>query len=131
MERSMQDGGNNYGTSIGVEFIAIKDQLEIEISTTYLGSNHPRQLSQEILFKIPFDLTPSLEFDLGVGPQFGRLFDNQNGASNQIGASFAAELMYWPTKKFGYYINPEFGFGLGSSSGERSFGLSVGVLVGW
>jgi len=128
MERSLSDRTNNYGTSFGVEFVAIKDELEIELSTSWLGSSSPRQLSEEVIFKRPLSLTSELELDLGLGLSFGRRYNYSSSNANQVGGVFSAELMWWPTKKFGYYLNPQYNLGFGSSMGDRGIGLSAGVL---
>ncbi len=64
-----------------------------------------------------------------VGPQIGRKYRGVDTGTS-FGVAFALDLMFWPTKNIGWYISPEFGYGIGKSNGERSIGASVGIEFG-
>jgi len=115
---------------VAVEFTPIEDVLEVEVGTTLLNSAGQRELGGEVLFKKPFRLSPTSELMIGVGPQVGRKLQGADSGTS-IGMAFALDLMFWPTKKIGWYFSPEYGYGLGNSKGEKSIGASVGILISW
>jgi hypothetical protein len=44
---------------------------------------------------------------------------------------FVLDFMFWHTKRVGWYVEPSYGYGLRKSRGERSYGGSAGILIGW
>jgi len=126
MEKNTVDGSKAYGTSLAFEFTAIEHQLEIEIGAQYLSSSNPKELGAQLIFKKPFELAKDIELGVGLGPAIWR---KTSSTSNnlQSGVAFVADLMFWTTKKVGWYLSPSYTYGA-SSGGERVIGLSVGLL---
>jgi len=126
VDKSTFNGKTTYGSSIAVEFTAIEHQLEIEVGAQYMSSASPQVMGSQIIFKKPFQLAPTVELGLGLGPNMSRKV--RAGDSHwQTGIAFSADLMVWPTKKLGWYASPEYVHGLNSRS-DRSLGLSIGLL---
>lgn len=125
LDRSLTDKKTTYGSSIGLEFTAIENQLEIEVGAQYLSSSSPQVLGAVVLFKKPFELSKGVELEIGLGPSISRKMNSLG--SWQPGITFSPELMIWPTKKIGWYISSEYTRGLGKEA-EKSVGLSIGLL---
>ncbi len=130
VERNLNNKTSNFGSTVAIEFTPIEDVLEVEVGATLLNSAGQRELGEEILFKKPFRLSPTSELMIGMGPQVGRKLQGTDSGTS-IGMAFALDLMFWPTKKIGWYFSPEYGYGLGNSKGEQSIGASAGILFGW
>jgi hypothetical protein len=127
-EKIVSEATSNVGPTASVEFLVIEDLLEIELGTQYLSSSYPHTLGGQILFKKPFEVTHNIELMVGAGPAITHA---TSGASpiNQYGISFALDLMVWTSKEMGWFISPEYNYGVGASS-ERSIGLSLGLMFG-
>ena len=125
LDRSLTDKKTTYGSSVGLEFTAIENQLEIEVGAQYLSSSSPKVLGAVVLFKKPFELSKGVELEIGLGPSISRKVSPSGGW--QSGITFSPELMIWPTKKMGWYISSEYTRGLGKEA-EKSVGLSIGLL---
>jgi len=78
-----------------------------------------------LLFKKPFTLSNTVEFMVGVGPEW--MFTRE-------GAKFAGEaaldFMFWPLpeRKLGWFLEPSYSYSF-SSGHEQSLGVSVGLLI--
>jgi hypothetical protein len=129
VERNLSNKTSNSGSTIAVEFTPIEDVLEIEVGATSLNSAGQRELGGEVLFKKPYHLSSTTEIMIGVGPQIGRKYQGVDTGTS-FGVAFALDLMFWPTKNIGWYLSPEYGYGVGKSNGERSIGASVGIEFG-
>lgn len=126
IERNLNNKTSSSGGTMAVEFTPIEDVLEIEVGATVLRSAGQRELGGEILFKKPYSLSPTTEFMIGIGPQVGWKYQGTDTGTS-FGIAFALDLMFWPAKSIGWYIGPEFGYGIGKNSGERSIGASIGI----
>jgi hypothetical protein len=128
MEKASPNGSKSYGTSLAFEFIAIENQLEIEVGAQYLSSSRPKEMGAQIIFKKPFELAPNVELGLGLGPAFSREIGSPSNTIKK-GITFAADFMFWNTKRVGWYLSPGYTYGIGANS-EKSFGVSIGLLFG-
>jgi hypothetical protein len=129
-ERNLNDRTSNFGGSVGVEVTPIEEWLEIEAGATLLTTGGRREIEGDVLFKKPFRLSSTAEFMVGLGPQASRKLYGE-GRGTSIGLEFILDFMFWPTKNLGWYFEPGYGYGIGNSKGERSFGGSVGILFGF
>jgi hypothetical protein len=79
-----------------------------------------------ILFKKPFSLSDKVEFMVGAGPQWSQTI---NG-TGKLGAEFALDFMFWPTRdrKYGWFVEPSYSYSF-SSEHEQSLGVSFGLLI--
>jgi len=128
-EWGINGGGSSFGPVAAVEFTAIKSWLEIETGVTTLFSQRQAEWDADFVFKKPLDLSPSVEFEPGIGPVWihtvggGRTID-------AIGAEAVADFMFWPTpdRKYGWFLEPSYTSSFGTSH-EQSFGVSAGLLI--
>jgi hypothetical protein len=63
-------GPSAFGPSVAVEFIVIKDWLEIEAGVAPLFRRGRVEWDTGVLFKKPFTLSNQVEFMIGAGPQW-------------------------------------------------------------
>ena len=82
-------GGYSFGPTAAVEFEPIKNYLVIEAGITPFFDNtgHP-DWDFDLLFRRPFDLSKTVEFEPGIGPSLS--------SSGQVGAVASFEFMIWP-----------------------------------
>ncbi len=130
VESNLGNKTSSSGSTVSAEFTPIEDALEIEVDATLLNSSGQQELGEEVLFKSPYRLSSTSELDIGVGPQFGRKLQGSDSTTS-FGMALALEFMFWPSKEIGWSFNPEYGYGLGNSKGEQTFGASIGILFGW
>lgn len=120
--------GSSYGGTVSVEFTPIKNWLEIETGVTGLLGRGQTEWDTDFVFKKPFDLSPSVEFEPGIGPVWihtigaGRITD-------AIGAEAVADFMFWPMpdRKYGWFFEPSYTYSFGNGH-DQSFGISAGLL---
>ena len=123
------NGGSSYGPTAAVEFTPIKDWLEIETGVTTLFSRGQSEWDTDFVFKKPFDLSPTVEFEPGIGPVW--IHTSGDGrATDALGAEAVADFMFWPTpdRKFGWFLEPSYTYSF-SYGREQSFGVSAGLLI--
>jgi hypothetical protein len=126
-EWGLNGGGPGFGPSAAIEFTPIKNWLEIETGVQTLFSHGQTEWDTDFVFKKPFDLWPTVEFEPGIGPVWVRTVSGGR-TTNAIGAEAVAEFMFWPTpdRTFGWFLEPSYTFGTGR---EQSLGVSAGLLI--
>jgi hypothetical protein len=125
---SLNGGSSSFGPTAAVEFTPIKDWLEIETGVSPMFGRGRTEWDTDFVFKKPFDLSPKIEFEPGIGPVW---MHTPGGATTDgIGAEAVADFMFWPTRErtYGWFLEPSYTYSF-SSGHEQSFGLSVGLLV--
>lgn len=121
--------GSSFGPVAAVELTPIKNWLVIEPGVTTLFSRRQTELDTDFIFKKPFDLSPTVEFEPGIGPVWmhtvgsGRITDS-------VGAEGVFDFVFWPTsdRKFGWFLEPSYSYFF-SSGHEQSLGVSGGLLI--
>ena len=129
-ERDLKNKSTSYGASLSVEKTLIDEWLEVEAGVARLNAAGRREMEIGFLFKKPFTLAPTAELMAGCGPQVTRKLDGQ-GRGTTLGAECVLDFMFWPARNVGWYVEPSYGFGLGSRKDERSLGGSAGLLIRW
>ena len=127
--RNVTGGASSFGPSVAAEVTPIEKWLELEVGTTALFRRHSTEWGADLLFKKPWDLSPKVEFMLGLGPEW--VHSNQYGkTTNSVSVEAMADLMFWRSAKhrFGWYLEPtyEYNFARGH---EQSVGLTAGLLI--
>ena len=122
-------GGSSYGPNLGVETTPIPDILELEADVTPYFSHGHTEWDSDFLFKKPFDLTDTLEFMAGIGPEWDHAVSHGT-VTDTFGAELAGDFMYWPMpeRKFGFYLEPTYGYSFGREH-EQSISVSIGLLI--
>jgi hypothetical protein len=128
-ERGLSNGGFGFGPTLAVEFTPIERWLEIEAGVTPLFSRGQTEWGTDLIFKKPWTLSKTVEFMIGVGPEWRH---TTNGG--QLADSLAGEVVLdfqfwpWPERKFGWFVEPIYSYSFGREH-EQSLGVSVGLLV--
>ena len=128
-EWGLRDGGASFGPTAALDIPVIKDWLEIEAGVTPLLSNNRTEWDTGVLFKKPYALSDSVEFEIGVGAAW--LHTTSGGrAADSIGAEAALEFQIWPwpDRRLGWYVEPSYGYDFGRGH-EQSLGLTMGLLI--
>lgn len=122
-------GGSSYGPNLGAETTPIPGILELEAGVTPYFSRGQTEWDSDFLFKKPFDLSPSLEFMAGVGPEWDHIV-RHGVITDTVGAEAALDFMYWPTRdrKLGIYLEPTYGYSFGRDH-EQSISIGAGLLI--
>jgi hypothetical protein len=126
-EWSLNGGGYSFGPTAAVEFTPIKNWLVIEPGVQTLFRHGQAEWDAGFVFKKPFDLTPFVEFEPGIGPVW---MHTVRSGKTTIGAEVVAEFMFWPTpdRKFGWFLEPSYSYAF-SKGHEQSLGASIGLLI--
>jgi hypothetical protein len=69
-EWGLRDSGSSFGPTVAVEFTALKNWLEIEVGVSPLFRGGQTEWGTDLLFKKPFTLSDTVEFMVGVGPEW-------------------------------------------------------------
>jgi hypothetical protein len=117
---------SNYGGTIAVEKEVIEGWLEIEFGTAALWTSGRTELSWDLLFKKPFILSPTVELMVGLGPELVQTL-NGDDRGTKVNAEFALDLMVWPTKRVGWFLEPTFSVNPGN--GQTAFALTGGIII--
>ena len=128
-EWAFSNGGAGFGPSAAVEFTAVKNWLEVEAGVTSLFRRGQSEWDTGVVFKKPFDLSQSVEFEPGIGPVWMHTI-SAGRASNALGAELAFEFMIWPTRdrKFGWFVEPSYSYSFGRDH-EKALGVNGGLLI--
>jgi hypothetical protein len=127
--RNVTDGASSFGPAVAVEVTPIKNWLELEFGTTALFRRHSTEWGTDLLFKKPWDLSPKVEFMLGLGPEW--VHSKQFGkTTNSVSAEAVADFMFWgsPKHRFGWYLEPTYEYSFASGH-EKSVGFTGGLLI--
>jgi hypothetical protein len=87
----------NFGGTVAVEVEPIKNWLELEFGLTSLNTTGHSDLSGDLLFKKPFDISPGFEFMIGAGPEISQTLNGPNRGTT-VSAEFALDFMFWPSR---------------------------------
>jgi hypothetical protein len=117
----------NFGGTFAAEKTLIEGWLSVEAGLTILGSTGQTELSGDIIFKKPFQISPSFEFMVGAGPSISKPLIGEDQRT-QVSAAFTLDFMFWPTKDIGWFLEPNWNYN--PRSGQHSFSASIGLLVG-
>jgi Bacterial SH3 domain len=118
----------NFGGTIAGEVEPIENWLELEFGFTTLATAGHTEISSDLLFKKPFRLSPTVEFMAGAGPSLSRTLNGPDQGSSWS-VEFALDWMFWPTKNFGWYIEPT--WSVNPKNGQQSMAVSIGILIGF
>ncbi len=118
-------GASSFGPSAAIEFTPIEHWLEIEAGVSMLFGGSQTEWDTDLLFKKPFTLSKTVEFMIGVGPEW--TFSREG---TKIAGEVAADFMFWPTpdRKYGWFLEPSYSYSF-SQGHEQSLGVSAGLLI--
>jgi len=128
-EWSLNGGGPGFGPTAAIEFTAIRNWLAIEPGVTTLMSRGQTEWDTSFVFRKPFDLSPAVEFEPGIGPVWIHTVGNGR-TTDSIYLEAAAHFEIWPTpdRKYGWFLEPTYTCSFGSGH-EQSLGVGAGLLI--
>jgi hypothetical protein len=125
---SLPDGGSSFGPTAALEFTAIKNRLAIEVGVTSLFSRGQAEHDTSLVFKKPFDLSPTVELEPGIGPQWIHT-TGAGRTTDSLGVEAVLDFMFWPAheRKLGWFLEPSYSYDFGKR--QQSLGVSAGLLI--
>jgi hypothetical protein len=123
------DGSSSFGPVAAVEVTPLKNWLVIEAGVTPLFNNAKTEWNTDIVLKKPFELSPSVEFEPGIGPSWIHTVTGGR-VSNSAAGEAVLDFMFWPSpeRKFGWFLEPSYSYDFGKGH-EQSLGVSLGLLI--
>jgi hypothetical protein len=118
----------SYGGTLAAETTPIEHWLEVEAGATLLGMNHRREIAADFIVKKPFEISSTVELMAGVGPELSWTL-TRGSPARSVATECALDLMIWPTKNVGWYLEPTYDLTSFRASG-RSLALAAGLIVG-
>lgn len=126
-DQSVTSADSGFGPKAAVEFTVIENWLSVGPGVTTKFSAGKADVSTDFLFKKPFEISSSFEFEPGIGPVWiHTLHDGKT--TDDIGAEAVLSFLFWPTedRKLGWFLQPSYTF---VSSHDQSIGVSAGLLI--
>jgi hypothetical protein len=127
-EWPLQGERPSYGGTLAAETTPIEHWLEVEAGATLLGMNHRREIAADFIVKKPFEISSTVELMAGVGPELSWTL-TRGSPARSVATECALDLMIWPTKNVGWYLEPTYDLTSFRASG-RSLALAAGLIVG-
>ncbi len=129
-EWGLQRGGSSSGPNVDLEHSVIEHWLEIEVGVTPLFANGQAEIGTDLVFKKPFDLSESVEFLIGAGPEWVHKPGGDKPSDSAAGEAIV-ELIYspWPERHAGIFVEPSYSYDFGKGH-DQSLGLTVGLHIG-
>jgi hypothetical protein len=122
-------GGSSFGPAVALEVTPIENWLELEGGITALFSRGQTEWDADLLFKKPYEFSDKLEFMFGIGPQWAHTVAGGKTADFLVGEAVLDFMFWpWPERRFGWYLEPSYGYSFGSGH-EQSLGVSSGLLI--
>lgn len=115
------------GGTFAVEVTPIEHWLELEFGVSVIPHAGGVELPVDLLFKKPWRISRTVEFMAGVGPEVvhstvdGRTF---------WGFSAVGDLMVWPSRNVGWYIEPGIERTFKPGAHETGFAIAAGLIIG-
>jgi len=122
-------GGSSFGPTVAVEVTPIENWLELESGVMALLSRGQTEWDADFLFKKPYTLSKTVEFVVGVGPEWAHTIAHGT-TTDSLGGEAVLDFMFWPwlKRKIGWYVEPSYGYSFGRGH-EQSVGFSAGLLI--
>jgi hypothetical protein len=121
-------GGQSFGPEIGLEYMAIKRLLEIEMSVSPLFSHGQAEIETEVTFKKPFEITDRFEIEIGGGPEW---IHRTNGKPDSVAGVAMADFVYeiLPQHHVSLFIDPAYSYDFGEDH-EKVISVMAGLRIG-
>jgi hypothetical protein len=118
---------SHFGPSLAIEVTPIEKWLELELGVNAFRISGKTEWEADLLFKKPFDLSPTTELMVGLGPTWTHS-SVAGDRPNSAGAEFALDFMFWPTRRWGWYVEPSYSVAL-QTGHPKSPGVTAGLLI--
>jgi hypothetical protein len=120
--------GAHSGATFAFEVTPIEHWLELEIGVTAIRTGAGIELPVDVLFKKPWQYSPQFEFMIGVGPEIIHATGTDHGTF--WGLSSVLDLMFWPRKNLGWYLEPGYEITFRDGTTHHGLGMAAGLLIG-
>jgi hypothetical protein len=108
-EVELGDGSLHLGPNAFLEYEAVENWLELELSASVLAVNGGREVPIDLLFKKPFRLSRRLELMIGIGPQIVFVSGTEKNGTF-VSGEIALDFMFWPSRHVGFWVEPSYDF---------------------
>lgn len=116
------------GGTLAVEITPVENWLELESGVTVLRADGGTELAFDLLLKKPWRLSRRVELMVGVGPDVVHNTGREPGTF--WGLSLIGDIMVWPRKSVGWYIEPGYELTFRHGVSHGGLGISAGLLIG-
>ncbi len=120
--------GFHPGATFAFEVTPIAGWLEVEIGFTAIRGDGAVEMPVDVLFKKPWQISPTFEFMIGLGPELVHVTGRDAGTF--WGLSSVVDFMFWPKKNVGWYVEPGFEVTFREGATQRGLGIAGGLLIG-
>jgi hypothetical protein len=128
-EAELRDHTAHAGGNVMLEWDAIEEWLELEVGLSVLTTPGGLELPVDLLVKKPFTLARGVEVMAGLGPEIVQVTGGAERGT-YFGGELALDFMFWPTRKVGLWVEPEYDFVFHDGL-SRGLGSTGGLLLGW
>jgi hypothetical protein len=125
---SHAEGLHPKGGTFAFEVTPIENWLELEFGVTAIHADGATEIPVDVLFKKPWRVSRQFEFMVGVGPEIIRATGPDPGTF--WGLSSVLDLMFWPRKSIGWYLEPGYEATFRDKTTRQGIGMAAGLLIG-
>jgi hypothetical protein len=120
--------GFHPGATFALEVTPIEHWLELEVGFSALRADGSAELPVDVLLKKPWEFGHSFEFMIGGGPEIV----HSTGPNSRTfwGIEAVADLMFWPRRNLGWYVEPGFEVTFPDGTAKRGMAIAAGLLIG-
>ena len=123
---SNQEGLRPGGLTFAFEVTPIERWLEIEVGATVVHAAPVTETSVDVLFKKPWTISRRVELMAGAGPE---LIYATGGAGASGGFEAVLDVMIWPSRAFGWYVEPGYEAVFQSGTIHHGAAIAAGLLI--
>ena len=123
---SHQEGFRPGGVTFAFEVTPIERWLEIEVGATVVHAAPVTETSVDVLFKKPWTISRRVELMAGAGPE---LIYTSGGAGASGGLEAVLDVMIWPSRTFGWYVEPGYEAVFQSGAIRHGAAIAAGLLI--
>jgi len=125
---SRAEGFHAKGATFAFEVTPVPDRLELEGGVAAIRANGVTETSVDLLFKKPWTLSKHIEFMAGIGPDVIHATGAEAGTF--WGLSAVGDLMFWPKKNVGWYVEPGYEADFRAGTTRQGFAMAGGLIIG-
>jgi hypothetical protein len=125
---SLAEGVHAKGGTFALEVTPIPDRLELECGVTTIRASGSMETSVDLLFKKPWRISRTVEVMAGVGPELIHATGAEAGTF--WGLSAVADIMFWPKKNIGWYLEPGYEVAFRDGSAHHGLAMAGGLIIG-
>jgi hypothetical protein len=116
------------GGTVAFEVTPIEHWLELEAGVTAVTAGDGIETAVDLLFKKPWQPSARFEVMIGAGPELVHAPGPDGGTF--WGAEGVLDLMFWPTKRVGWYVEPGYEIVWRQGTPRHGAGMAAGLLIG-